>query len=200
VNIFEKISSLIPYLSCERLKWCNLLWSLLVLIALLSWKAFMLFRNKRPDGGEPCSFDSPAILDNNKARDWLEELGANKDLALIEATLDKALESKNDFLLAPEGIKALAACEVIARLQGNLNPDKNYGGYKLINEWVADCTDTPDEDLCAKAHAVIDLVFSEDSELMLMMQAPGDPEEEENEYLDEWSREVSDLKSRIIIA
>ena len=59
------------------------------------------------------------VFDNDTACDWVGELVESSDLSRIETTLDNVLQAGSGYLEAPEAEEALAAAEVVARLQGN---------------------------------------------------------------------------------
>ena len=55
---------------------------------------------------------------NDYAMDWAQDLHEYKTLELVETTLDNVIDSQQAELEAPFAAEALAALEVIARLQG----------------------------------------------------------------------------------
>lgn len=57
-------------------------------------------------------------FENDAACDWGYELEEAGDLSLVEAALDAVLADEEECLDADLGSEALAACEVLARLQG----------------------------------------------------------------------------------
>lgn len=60
----------------------------------------------------------PGVFDNDTACDWTTDLVDTEDLSFVEGTLSTAEEVDDDELDADLGCEALAACEVVARLQG----------------------------------------------------------------------------------
>ncbi len=123
---------------------------------------------------------------NDDACDWAYGLEECKDLSLIERTVDKAL-SNDSYLEAPDGAEALAAIEVIARLQGHWGERTAY--TETADAWAEKIKLTPSASLVEKAHRVIDLVLSDQSELCELWQ--------QSDEFDDWQNGVLDLKSRV---
>jgi Domain of unknown function (DUF4259) len=124
---------------------------------------------------------------NDDAGDWAYGLEDIKDFSLIEETLDKVLASKGEYLEAPDSAEALAAIEVIARLQGNWGLRNAY--TKTVDSWVSETGLVPSAALCKTAHEVIDLILGEQSELNELWQ--------ESEEHSDWVASVLELKSRV---
>ena len=71
---------------------------------------------------------------NDNACDWGADLHSTDDLALIEETLDTAINA-GDYLDASMACAAIAAAEVVARLQ---SPSGLRNAYtKTIDAWIA---------------------------------------------------------------
>lgn len=126
---------------------------------------------------------------NDSACDWAYELEKTKDLLLIDKALAKILAVGKDYVEAYDAEEAIAAAETIARLQGNFG--EQTGHTEIVDTWVKTVQKTPDSDLCKKAHAVLDKILSEPSELLELWQ--------ESEALEAWKQSIMDLKSRINI-
>ncbi|HVK86039.1 MAG TPA: DUF4259 domain-containing protein [Kofleriaceae bacterium] len=92
-------------------------------------------------------------FDNDAACDWTSDLTEVDDLSLVEGTLSVAEEVDDDELDAGLGCEALAACEVVARLQGRT-------GRKLdpVDSWVRAHPMKPSPALVRLATNVIDRV------------------------------------------
>ena len=88
------------------------------------------------------------------------------------------------FLWADE---ALAAAETVARLQGHWGVRNSYTAN--VDAWVEKTGLSPSPALARKAHAAIDRVLAETSEIVELWEESGD--------LDEWKRVVDELRSRI---
>ncbi len=123
-------------------------------------------------------------FENDRACDWAYDLEETDDLSLVEDALERVLIAGADYLDVHDAEEALAASEVIARLQGN------FGEYsELVDDWVnANKLAVPSE-LARKSHAAIDRIAGAQSELAELW--------EESESFDEWKESVAELKSRI---
>lgn len=130
------------------------------------------------------------VFDNDTACDWAYGLEAQGDLALIERTLDTVLAAGDEYLDASDAEEALAAIEAIARLQGHWGVRNSYTAN--TDAWVEQVKLQPSEMLLQKAHAVIDRILGEDSELLELW--------DDSDSLDEWKRAVEDLRSRVQVA
>ena len=124
---------------------------------------------------------------NDDAGDWAYGLEGIKDLSLVEATLDKALNSEGEYLEAPDAAEALAAIEVIARLQGNWGIRNAY--TETVDSWASTAGLVPAVELTQKAHDVIAQILGKQSELNELW--------EESEEHSEWVASVLELKSRV---
>lgn len=124
---------------------------------------------------------------NDDAADWAFGLEEAKDLSLVETTLDKTIVSADEYLEAPDAAEALAAIEVIARLQGNWGTRSPYS--EPADNWVEANKLVPTNTLVSKAHRVLDLILGQNSELNELWQ-------ESDEYA-EWVASVVELKSRV---
>ncbi len=93
---------------------------------------------------------------NDTACDWAYSLEGSGDLSLVESTIDRVLATGSDYLEAPEAEEALAAAEVIARLQGNWGIRNVYS--EPVDTWVERTQLKPSPNLVRKAHAIIDRI------------------------------------------
>ncbi|MGO4477200.1 DUF4259 domain-containing protein [Massilia sp. 2TAF26] len=126
---------------------------------------------------------------NDDACDWAAQLDEYDDLSLVEATLDTVLEAGDDELEAPEASEAIAAAEVVARLQGN--PGTADALPEELDAWVERIRLLPSADLAAKARRALDRVLAGPSELMELWDESGESEA--------WQASVRELKDRIRI-
>ena len=102
-------------------------------------------------------------FENDTAADWVDGLDECEDLALVDAAL-AAVEEEEDYLDADLGCEALAACEVLARLNGNFGYQTE--STEAVDAWVAAHPDLEvSEELVERAHAVIDRILGKRSEL-----------------------------------
>lgn len=123
---------------------------------------------------------------NDDAADWVFELAKSDDLSLVEAAINGALV-ESDYLDAADAAIALAAIEVIARLNGNWGDRNAY--TEPVDDWVAQVNVQPGPELLARARAAIDRILSKDSEMLELWQDSGDYED--------WLGSVENLRSRI---
>jgi hypothetical protein len=125
---------------------------------------------------------------NDAACDWGYLLEDTNDFSLVERSIDRVLATGSDYLEVPDAEEALAAVEVIARLQGNWGIRNAY--TETVDSWVELNPLTPSTELVQKAHEAIDRILNPPSELLELW--------EESEMADEWKRSVFELKSRVI--
>ena|SRR5438270_8386453 len=125
-------------------------------------------------------------FDNDDANDWAYDLEKVDDLSLVESAFEAVVEAE-DYLEAPDALNALAACEVLARLNGKPGYRNAYTGK--VDEWVAAHPLTPRAELLGRADAVIDRILGENSELKELWS-----ETDEN---GNWLASVKDLRRRL---
>jgi hypothetical protein len=101
----------------------------------------------------------PDAFDNDAACDWTSDLTEVDDLSFVEGTLSVAEEVDDDELDEALGCEALAACEVVARLQGRTGRKSDP-----VDSWVRAHPVKPSPALVRLAANVIDRVAA-DSEL-----------------------------------
>jgi hypothetical protein len=125
-------------------------------------------------------------FDNDDANDWAYGLDDVDDLSLVEAALDE-VEAAEEYLEQFEACSALAACEVIARLNGHPGYTNSY--TEKVDAWVAAHPIAPPPDLIARANAAIDRILADNSELK-DLRAGSDNNEA-------WLAGVEDLRQRM---
>lgn len=125
-------------------------------------------------------------FDNDTACDWAYELESAADLSCVRDALSAVIDSGDAYVDADVACRALAACEVIARLNGNWGKRDSY--TETADKWVASHPQTPPSDLVATALAVIDRVRTEQSELLELW---------EEEDASDWHKAVDDLRKRV---
>jgi hypothetical protein len=126
-------------------------------------------------------------LGNDDACDWAYGLDGCADLSLVEEALDKVLDEGVDYLEAPDACEALAAIEVIARLQGNWGERSSCS--EPIDAWVEKTKLVPGKALAAKARMVIERILADESELKELWQ--------DSDEFDAWQASVKDLAARV---
>jgi hypothetical protein len=123
---------------------------------------------------------------NDDACDWGADLHSTEDLSLIEDTLDTAING-GDYLDAPMACAAIAAAEVVARLQGRRGVRNAH--TKTIDAWIAAHPIPVPSSLAQQAHAALDRILTQPSELLDLW--------EESDDFDLWKNSLAELKSRI---
>lgn len=125
-------------------------------------------------------------FDDDDANDWAYDLAEADDLSIVASAFDTVAEAK-DYLEAPDASNALAACEVLARLNGKPGYKNPY--TEKVDEWVAAHPQTPSPALLARANAVINRILGDNSELKELW---ADSDENNN-----WLASVDDLRQRL---
>lgn len=126
---------------------------------------------------------------NDYALDWAQDLQEAGNLEPIESTLDYALGDGE--LEAPFGAEALAAIDVLARLQGNRG-EIEAGAEAVtdaIDRWVAQRKQKVSPALAGKALRALERILGEHSELRELWQ--------DSEHYAEWRAAVLALKARL---
>lgn len=125
---------------------------------------------------------------NDYAQDWAEDLHETSNLDAVADTLNTVLDSGAE-LEAPFAAEALAAIEVLARLQGKGGPQTEDSA--AIDEWVEarKAKAKPRADLVEKALRAIERITAPDSELRQLW--------EESEHYADWCASVEDLRTRL---
>lgn len=126
---------------------------------------------------------------NDYALDWAEDLHETKNMDAVEGALDQVLARGDGELEAPFAAEALAAIEVIARLQGHASWHDEDSA--LVDRWVEQHPQKARPDLAAKAHKVIACVLAEQSELRALWA--------DSEHYDGWLQAVASLKARVAL-
>jgi len=102
-------------------------------------------------------------FDNDLALDWVQDLQESNDLYYIEDTLNNVLDEGDAMIPMPFACEALAAIDVLARLQGQ--PGEEAGDD--VDAWVETVRKKFKRraDLVEKSLKVLDLIVSGKSEL-----------------------------------
>lgn len=125
-------------------------------------------------------------FDNDDANDWAYDLEKASDLALVESAFE-AIEEADDYLEAPDATNALAACEVLARLNGKPGYQNAY--TEKVDQWVAAHPLQPASSLLKRAETVIDRILGDNSELKELWI-----DSDENE---QWLASIEQLRQRL---
>jgi hypothetical protein len=104
----------------------------------------------------------------------------------VRQALDAVVEVGDEDLDSDEACRALAACEVIARLKGNWGKRDAY--TERVDKWVEAHPQTPPPDLVTLALSAIDRIRTEPSELLELW---------EESSAEKWQASVDDLRRRV---
>jgi hypothetical protein len=124
---------------------------------------------------------------NDDACDWGQRLHSEDGLTLIGQTLDEIVKVGEKYLEAEKASVAIAAAEVIARLQGHLRVRDAY--TETIDRWVSDHRLKVPLELARKAHVVLDRIVAPPSELLELWK--------EGKDYQSWLNTIVELKSKI---
>ena len=127
-------------------------------------------------------------FDNDTASDWAVDLVSTDDLSAVEAAFEELAAVGDEYLEVDYSSRALAACEVLARLQGRSGYSNAY--TRTVDDWVATHSMNPSPDLVARGAAAIDRVLTAPSELLELWEETADA--------GEWRVGVTDLRSRLV--
>ncbi|MDB4961106.1 MAG: hypothetical protein JWP01_1105 [Myxococcales bacterium] len=122
-------------------------------------------------------------FDNDPACDWTNDLSDASDLTFVHNTLSSADEVDDDELDVGLSAEAVAACEVIARLQGRAG--RRDANTKVVDEWVRAHPVKPSPDLVKLATFVLDRVVAGSELAMLWARDQA------------WRASVQDLRKRV---
>lgn len=95
-------------------------------------------------------------FDNDAASDWSSDLTDAGDLSLVEDTLSSAEEAEEDELDLDLACEAIAACEVVARLQERGN--RQSANMDEIDSWIRSIAAKPSPSMVRSATNVLDRV------------------------------------------
>jgi hypothetical protein len=123
---------------------------------------------------------------NDAACDWIGVFLNKPGLAVIREAIDDVLGTE-DYLDSDEACDCLAACEVIARLQGKWGIRNSYS--EDLDKWVKANPMTVPNDLKDAADSAIERILAPKSELPELWDDGGRNEE--------WHEVMDDLRARI---
>ncbi|MBA3464625.1 MAG: DUF4259 domain-containing protein [Deltaproteobacteria bacterium] len=95
-------------------------------------------------------------FDNDAASDWSSDLTDAGDLSLVEDTLSSAEEADEDELDLDLAREAIAACEVVARIQERAN--RSSSNMDEIDQWIRSIAAKPSPSMVRSATNVLDRV------------------------------------------
>ncbi len=95
-------------------------------------------------------------FDNDAACDWSADLTEADDLSLVEDTLSSAEEADEDELDLDMACEAIAACEVVARMQGR--GGRSNANTAELDQWIKSRAERPSQRLIKSATIVLERV------------------------------------------
>ena len=123
---------------------------------------------------------------NDLACDWIYDFARNPSLGAVQEAIESVVDTK-DHVDSDEACICLAACEVLARLDGNWGMKNSY--TEELDEWIEANPTSISSDLRESAKAAIDRILAPDSELLQLWDEGGRNEE--------WHDAVEDLRRRL---
>jgi hypothetical protein len=125
-------------------------------------------------------------FDNDSANDWAYDLDEAEDLAPVEAALSEVESVGSGHLEVDAASAALAACEVLARLQGR--PGYTNAYTEKVDRWVAAHPMVVPPLLINRGSSAINRILAQNSELRELW---------EESVSDAWLAGVADLRTRL---
>ena len=125
------------------------------------------------------------IYDNDDAADWVAEL-EDGGLAVVSAALSTIVDG--DYVEAPEGARAVAAADVVARLRSGGGEESPY--CEGVVAWVRANAQSPTTTIVDLALRALERVRGHDSELRELW-------DENAESLPEWLAVVAEVERRL---
>ena len=123
---------------------------------------------------------------NDTACDWVGTFLDDPGLPAVKSAIEAVLET-DDYLDSDEACDCLAACEVIARLQGKWGLRNAYS--EELDKWIEANPTAVLDDLKAAADSAIERILGENSELQELW--------DEGERNEDWHKAIDDLRQRI---
>lgn len=108
-------------------------------------------------------------FDNSRGSAWVYALSETSDLTLIASTLGR-LEGQ-EVIRLDQGVicEAIAACEVVARLNGNRQESNEF--TDLVDHWIARRSIAASSGLTARARAVLARLLDLEPDLSSLSQS-----------------------------
>ncbi|HWA29409.1 MAG TPA: DUF4259 domain-containing protein [Lacunisphaera sp.] len=124
-------------------------------------------------------------FENDDAREWFEKEFKTRGMPAVLRAIEIVARS-DDYLLMPQACRAIAACEVLAAVQGRPSPDLPEEVAALARKFPRKVHDA----LRRTARDAIDRVTGPDSETNDVWKQAGDDYQK-------WQKSVRDLKARL---
>ena len=125
---------------------------------------------------------------NDTACDWIGDFVDNPGLPRVRAAINAVL-SADEYLDSDEACDCLAACEVIARLQGKWGVQNVYS--EKLDNWIRAQSLTIPNDLKLAADEAITRILGANSELPELWDEGGRNHE--------WHDAIDDLRARLSV-
>ena len=123
-------------------------------------------------------------FDNDTACDWSADLTDSGDLSFVEDTLTSVEEVEDDELDPHLACEAIAACEVVARLQGRGGRTEPH--TVEVDRWIRTQPRRPSPALVKQATNALDRVVANSAELAVLWDDDA-----------AWLSSVQDLRKRV---
>ena len=123
---------------------------------------------------------------NDTACDWIGGFLEDPGLPVVQSSIQAVLDEE-DYLDSDFACECLAACEVIARLQGKWGVRNEYS--EELDSWIEANPTTVPAELKAAALAAIERILGDDSELPELWDEEG--------RNDDWHNAMDDLLQRV---
>ena len=124
---------------------------------------------------------------NDTACDWIGTFLENPGLDPVRTAIQAVLENGDNYLDSDEGCDCLAACEVLARLQGKWGIRNPYS--EELDKWIESNPSDVSDDLKSSADSAIERILGPESELPELWDEGG--------RNDGWHNSIDDLRERI---
>jgi hypothetical protein len=114
------------------------------------------------------------VFENDTACDYAAEITETTGTGKLESTLDRILTARESSPESPECEEALAAADIIARLNGKFGDSTAY--TEEIDKWVERVNLVPSSALVEKAHRTVTRIVTGPSELHDLWSESGELE------------------------
>lgn len=124
---------------------------------------------------------------NDTALDWAFSLEEVDDLSLIEETIQKVLDTGDEYLEATVAEEAIVAADTVARLKGKFYT--RDAATQPIDGWVTKHRLKPSPELVKSCLTALDRILTDPSELKDLWS--------EGDDFEEWRSQILALKIRL---
>lgn len=124
---------------------------------------------------------------NDSACDWVGEFLEEPGLEPVRDAIDEVLEGDDDYLDSDVASNCLAACEVLARLQGKWGVRDAYS--EDLDKWIEANPQRVPDNLKKAADRAIERILGPESELVELW--------DEGRINKKWHAAVDDLRVRV---